>query len=192
MKNALTFIEVAVLFCLFGCVSNSEYGKNDVMLAMIYDYDNKTVPEASVFVDNKFAGFSDVHGRFIFSCPKEKNFNVRIEKENFEKLDFQAEFNPLNLLYIKIGNIDQYFSKSEEKLFYGELEQAWKFCQKSKKCVSSENLPESLLYLEAIILHKCKDFVKSNEILSFIKTDEKNKKFIEELKTKNDKQIKSE
>lgn len=124
----------ALLFLLslifFSCSSTPEK-KIDSVYVMVYDYDNSTVMDAKVFVNDKFLGCTDIYGRFMFAPSATKEYDVRVEKKGYETLSMTSKLQAGMVLYFKIGSGKYYAERAEEALDKNDLNEASKMIEKS-------------------------------------------------------------
>ena len=179
-----------LLACFQSCVSTNSF-ENDVMFCMIYDYENKGVMAASVFLNDKFVCYSDSSGRCILPKIKDgkstsadenssngkRNFartkdsgnsvlradeiKIRIEKKGFETIESYFVFDPMNVLYFKVGSKEQLMYSCEKALDSSDYQNAVFYAKKATSCEKDLDA----LYLYAIALNKAGQLSKSDEVL---------------------------
>ena len=182
MKFLKSFSVVFCLMILISCSSTKDLQKNSVFV-MIYDCDNTPVKEVKLTLDGKLMGTSDVNGRFIFEIHDSKIHELVLEKENYETVVDSFTYEPSLVLYYRIGNPDQYLKKAEESLDEKKYSAAFDFIQKAE---AINDRREDVLFLKAVILNRLKNFAESNLVLDKIELNQRNKKFIEELRKFNE------
>ncbi len=154
------------------------------MYMLIYDYDNNCVQDAAVYVDDKFIGNSDIHGRFMITLPSSRVYKMTLKKDGYEVIETKFSFKPSEALYFKMGNSNQFLKLSEDSLDNEKYDDALYFADKSLELNSGRI---DALYLKAIIYNRLSDFEQSNKILSLIKQSEENTEYIKQLQIKNKK-----
>src|SRR5574344_1605510 len=120
---------IPCVLILQACRSTNNYDKNDVMYAMIYDYDNNEIQNVNIYVDGIHVGDSDVHGRFIFT-QRNNHFLVQLRKASYETLTAEINFDTLKVAYFKLANAEQLRNLSEESLEVRDYEQALDYCNR--------------------------------------------------------------
>ncbi|WP_296663106.1 MULTISPECIES: PEGA domain-containing protein [unclassified Treponema] len=119
MKRRKIFLKIlTALFslCLLSCASTPEK-KIDSMYVMVYDYASSELMNASVFIDGKEIGKTDIYGRLMYPCEKETTICVR--KDGYETVETKAAIKPGTVLYFKMGN-GSYYAEQAEKLLDGK------------------------------------------------------------------------
>lgn len=183
-KILLSFVPILNAFISCASKPSDAFFKNDVMCAMIYDLDNNPVQNAQIYCDGEFLGTSDMQGRFSIRGRKNEICIVEIEKPLHEKLVEKITFNPLEIAYFKMGTAEQFFCLARENLSFGKIDSAYEYCQKAIKLDENRN---DIAYLYALLLYKKNQFEQSNKVLSKLENKQNFKKFVEELKRRNNK-----
>jgi hypothetical protein len=93
--------------------TNEERG---MMYAMIYDYENMPVSGVKVFIGEKEIAQSDTQGRFILVLEESVVYAAVLVKNGYEKLEREIEFRPMDVLYFKMINAQQFLRLAEEAL----------------------------------------------------------------------------
>lgn len=114
LKTVLLILIILQSFISISCASRPE-NQMDSVYVMVYDYDNSGVMNAAIFVDGKNAGVTDIYGRLIFSCPKERSAVIRVEKNGFETVETEVFLKPGTVIYFKTGS-GSYYAQRAEKL----------------------------------------------------------------------------
>lgn len=111
----LALLIAAVLLPFFSCASAPEK-KIDSMYVMVYDYDSSEVMDASIFIDGKEAGRTDIYGRLAYPwCGPEKEAAIRAEKAGYESVETKAAIKPGTVIYFKMGS-GPYYAEQAERL----------------------------------------------------------------------------
>jgi len=121
MKRRRMILKVlAVLFslCLLSCASTPEK-KIDSMYVMVYDYASSELMNASVIIDGKEIGKTDIYGRLMYPCEKEKEITICVRKDGYETVETKAAIKPGTVLYFKMGS-GSYYAEQAEKLLDGK------------------------------------------------------------------------
>jgi hypothetical protein len=186
MKKAVC-IFLMLLFLLAGCASTGKkverIDKKDTMYSMIYDYDNNPVQEVKIYINGKYAGESDVQGRFLVSGSPGKDIIVKLEKSSYEALSAEIHFDPLKVAYFKMGNCEQFRKLSENSLFVHENNEALEYCLRAEKLESTR---QDIQYLKAVILNQLERFDESNAVLGTMTGNDNYSLYIRTLKVKNE------
>lgn len=112
---SLLVLFTSFLLTIFSCASTPEK-KIDSAYVMVYDYENSGVMNASVYIDGKIVGHTDIYGRLMFPCDKEKEVLIRAEKPGYETVETKTAVKSGIVIYFKMGSGSYYASKAE-KLF---------------------------------------------------------------------------
>lgn len=115
IKTVLEVLAVALVSMLVSCASSPEK-KIDSVYLMVYDYDNSEVMNVSVYVDGEVVGETDIYGRLMIPCDKQKEVIVRAEKKGYETIETKEAIKPGILLYFKMGSGSYYAEKAERFL----------------------------------------------------------------------------
>lgn len=172
-----------ILSCLFNSCKSIDFGKQNSVFIMLYDFDNAPLKDVVIKVDDKVIGQSDVNGRFVFDVYDLERHSVVISKEGYETIVDNFVYQNSLVLYYRLGNSAQYLKIAEEHLDNENFEQSLISVNKSLSISSNK---EDALYLKAIILNKLDKKEESNLILKKIEKTKKNIKFIEKLEKENE------
>ena len=118
MKRRRIFLKIlTALFslCLLSCASTPEK-KTDSMYVMVYDYGSTELMNASIFMDGKEIGKTDIYGRLMYPCDKEKEATICVKKDGYETVETQAAIKPGTVLYFKTGSGSYYAERAEKFL----------------------------------------------------------------------------
>ena len=105
------------------CESTPEK-KIDSIYVMVYDYNNSEVMNVAIFVDDTEIGKTDIYGRLMFPCNKEKEVLIRAEKPEYEIIEMRTTLKPGMLLYFKIGSGAYYAWQAEKLLDENNIQKA--------------------------------------------------------------------
>ncbi len=153
MKKYVIFAAV-ISIVLSGCKTagvNRIAQDDTAMYAMVYDYDNNVVSNVHIYVNDTYAGESDVQGRFVLKLPEKSDYMITLKKAGYETVERQIHFDPFLVLYFKMGNGEQFLYLAEESLDSGDTESAMGFVDRTLALESSR--PDAL-FLKAIILYR--------------------------------------
>lgn len=133
MKRRRIFLKVlTALFslCLLSCASTPER-KIDSMYVMVYDYGSSELMNASIFMDGKEIGKTDIYGRLMYPCEKEKESVICVKKDGYESVETKAAIKPGTVLYFKMGSGSYYAERAEKLLDEKDLPGALKMIEKA-------------------------------------------------------------
>lgn len=126
--KALTALLSLCLF--FSCTSTPEK-KTDSVYVMVYDYGSSELMNASIFIDGKEIGKTDIYGRFMYPCDIEKEAVICVKKDGYESVETKAAIKPGTVLYFKIGSGSYYAERAEKLLDGNNLPDALKMIEKA-------------------------------------------------------------
>ena len=121
-----------------------------MMYAMIYDYDNMPVSGVAVFINGRKIVDSDIQGRFILTSMKKGEYSVRLTKRGYETLEENFQFDPLQVLYIKMINTAQLVDLAEIALDNADFATAEKYILRA---LLLEPTRPDILYLKSIVFY---------------------------------------
>lgn len=155
MKRRRMILKVlAVLFslCLLSCASTPEK-KIDSMYVMAYDYTSSGLMNVSVFIDGKEIGKTDIYGRLMYPCDKEKEVLIKASKQGYESVETKAAIKPGTVLYFKMGSGSYYAERAEKFLDGNNLVGALKMIEKALRIEERKDWR----YLQEIIIRERKN-----------------------------------
>jgi hypothetical protein len=181
------FVILLLVLVLTGCTTTGKavkrIDKEDAMYSMIYDYDNNPVQDVKIYLNGKYAGDSDVQGRFLMPGTPGTDFTVSLEKPSYEPLSASIHFDPLKVAYFKMGNAEQFRKLAEDTLSVHEYKAALDYCLRAEKL---ENKRQDILYLKAVILNQLGRGDESDAVLETMSSAAEYKLYITSLKAKNE------
>ncbi|WP_296091237.1 PEGA domain-containing protein [uncultured Treponema sp.] len=133
MKRHRIFLKIlTALFslCLLSCASTPEK-KIDSMYVMVYDYASSELMNASVIIDGKEIGKTDIYGRLMYPCEKEKETTICVKKDGYESVETKAAIKPGTVLYFKMGSGSYYAERAEKFLDENNLPGALRMIDKA-------------------------------------------------------------
>ena len=142
-------LSTAVILSLFSCATSPEK-KIDSVYVMVYDFDNNEVMNVSIFIDGKVVGKTDIYGRLMFPCVKEKLSVIKAEKEGYEKLENTTVLKAALVLYFKMGSSNYYATEAEKLLDENNLVDALKMIDKALEIQERKDYQ----YLKDVILRR--------------------------------------
>lgn len=152
MKLQKSFLILFLSLCViyFSSCASSPDKKIDSVYVMVYDYDNCGVMDASIFMDGKELGKTDIYGRYMFPSDKGKVHTFTVFKEGYEKVEITTSLNPGQLLYFKTGTGTYYAEMAENLLDNGELDEALRMIEKALNIKERKDW----LFLKDIIIER--------------------------------------
>ncbi|MGN0739531.1 MAG: hypothetical protein ACI4LX_05110 [Treponema sp.] len=150
-RNFLKALAALVLLPFFSCAGMPE-NKIDSVYVMVYDQDGMPVMNASVFIDGKKAGQTDIYGRLSFPFGSEKETEVRAEKPGYETVSRKTVVKPGTVLYFKTGSGTYYAEKAESLLDKGNADDALKMADTALQIEERKDW----LFLREVILESKK------------------------------------
>lgn len=133
MKRSRIFLKILTVLlslCLLSCASTPEK-KTDSVYVMVYDYGSSGLMNASIFMDGKEIGKTDIYGRLMYPCDKEKEATICVKKDGYETVETQAAIKPGTVLYFKTGSGSYYAERAEKFLDENDLPGALKMIEKA-------------------------------------------------------------
>lgn len=133
MKRRRIFLKaLTALFslCLLSCTSTPEK-KTDSVYVMVYDYGSSGLMNASVIMDGKEIGKTDIYGRLMYPCEKEKEATICVKKNGYESVETKAAIKPGTVLYFKMGSGSYYAERAEKLLDENDLPGALRMIDKA-------------------------------------------------------------
>lgn len=129
------FILLGLTLLIFSCTTTPEKKINSAYV-MVYDFENETVMDAQVFVDENLIGVTDIYGRLMFTPVQAKSgrknreneitHTIKVQKKGYETVSMTGSIRAGQVFYFKTGTAEYYASKAEENLDNGEFENALK------------------------------------------------------------------
>lgn len=191
MKKIL-LIYISMLF-LFSCqtknISNLDYkDTKSYMYGMVYDFDNKPVGDAKIYINNNLITKTDIQGRFILNIKKSKDlYSITVKKETYESLSSSFSYDPMNVLYFKLINTNQLLKQAEYYLSINSYESAIKFLQRATNLSPDRN---DIKFLECIILYKKENYQAAFKKIKELQYLEPNNEFIKKFSKQLEEHIK--
>ncbi len=157
-KRIFLLISSMLILLLISCNSNKvqrlSYKETEpYMYGMVYDYENKPVESAQVFINGEYISSTDVQGRFILNYQMDENNEIvlKVQKNGYEVVETSFLFDPINVLYIKLINTQQLLLLAEECMANLEFSEA-EILLKRALCLTPDR--DDIKYLLCISLYK--------------------------------------
>ncbi len=182
----LIFLTLCLIIFLSACATkklekNNYKADEPYMLGMVYDYDNKPVENARIYVNEEHISSTDIQGRFIlnYKLSEQNDYSLKIEKVGFESVETAFLFDPVNVLYIRMINTQQLLRLAEDAMNahnYTESE----ILLKRALALSPER--DDIKYLLSIALYKQNKLQEAKDALAQIKSQGISEIYVEKLK----------
>ena len=156
IKNTvLTAILFLSSLFVLSCKSN-EYGPDTVDInGMVYDFSNRPVPNCEIFLGGKYAGITDINGRFSFLKIPAGTYTVTGSKIDFETYTEEITVKERGqIIYIRIPSMVQLLNLTDEALTANNQEAAMEMVERVFR-IDNKNT-EALFYAAAILFRQKK------------------------------------
>lgn len=183
--NKVLLITLFCFFCFLclGCASKQiiSDGNRVDMYVIVYDYENNGLQNVSVYIDNELMGRTDINGRYLLALKKDRDYTIRIEKNDYEGMERNFTFDPMYVMYFQIGNAAQLLHLAEDAMAEANYEQVIVLVDRILKL---DNSRIDALYLKALAHYKLNQHEEAIDILEKLTPLVKNSGIIEDLKKK--------
>ena len=149
LKAVFLIPAASLIFFIASCAGMPER-KIDSVCVMVYDTENSGVMNASIFIDGKIAGKTDIYGRLQFFADRQKEACISMEKEGYESVSTETLIRPGQVIYFKTGSAACCAQKAEKLLDEGEYEEALKMIGKALSMKERRDW----LFLRKVIIRK--------------------------------------
>lgn len=131
LKNtSCAFVFVVICLLFFSCVTTPEKKINSAYV-MVYDYENSEVMNVTIYIDGESVGNTDIYGRLMFPCDREKEVLIKASKLGYETVETKTVIKSGIVIYFKMGNGSYYASKAEKLLDERDVNSASKMIEKA-------------------------------------------------------------
>jgi hypothetical protein len=178
MKNIIAKFSAAIIFlAIFSC-KTSELGYPILTVnGMIYDFNNKAIPNCTVQIGEKHFAVSDINGRFYVPKIPSGNYSIIIIKEEHEVFhDKIIVEDNTQIVYIRIPSITQLLELADNALEKNQIQEAASFVDRAK---SIGKRTTELLYYAAIVSFRQQDYSTAQELLIEAKQQGANDSYID-------------
>lgn len=183
--NKVLLITLFCFFCFLclGCASKQiiSDGNRVDMYVIVYDYENNGLQNVSVYIDNELMGRTDINGRYLLALKEDRDYTIRIEKNDYEGMERNFTFDPMYVMYFQIGNAAQLLHLAEDAMAEANYEQVIVLVDRILKL---DNSRIDALYLKALAHYKLNQHEEAIDILEKLTPLVKNSGIIEDLKKK--------
>lgn len=128
MDMKVLFATICLLF--FSCTSMPEK-KIDSAYVMVYDYENSEVMNVSISIDGESVGNTEIYGRLMFPCDREREVLIKASKTGYETVEKKTVIKSGTVIYFKMGSGSYYASKAEKLLDEHDINGASKMIDKA-------------------------------------------------------------
>jgi tetratricopeptide (TPR) repeat protein len=174
MKKNYCFLLTAAVVLVCSCASGPKTKhKSQALYGMIYDRDNRPVPNAVIYVNGKYQASSDIQGHFMISPIKPKAlYTIRAVKPEWEELETAVSFmDSSHVLYLHMFSGDQLLAEAETAIGNKNWNGAEAFLSRAL-AAGAETLPAG--YLRAILAFGRGQYGEARSILETLAETEKN------------------
>lgn len=183
--NKVLLITLFCFFCFLclGCASKQiiSDGNRVDMYVIVYDYENNGLQNVSVYIDNELMGRTDINGRYLLALKEDRDYTIRIEKNDYEGMERNFTFDPMYVMYFQIGNAAQLLHLAEDAMAEANYEQVIVLVDRILKL---DNSRIDALYLKALAHYKLNQHEEAIDILEKLTPLVKNSGIIKDLKKK--------
>lgn len=172
--NHLLF-SLVIIFTLT-CCKTTEINTT-VLNGMIYDVDNKPVPNAEISITDTELTTTDVYGHFTLSnLNPDSDYTIIIQKEGYETQSLFFTFSTISsVMYIRLYSINQLLSLAEDSIKTKDYNEALQYLNRASTINSNK---ASVSYLQAVIQYKQKNYQKAEQILLSLINEGYNEQYI--------------
>jgi hypothetical protein len=186
MTTKFPWVFVVLVFPL-SCSSVGGVKRNTgqaLMYGMVYDNENLPVQNALIYTNGVKVSESDVQGRFVLKSLFRNEFKITVVKPGYEEANAVLQFDPFNIIHIKMINAVQLLSQAESAMDERRWTDAVKLCERA--LALEENMPEAL-YLSALAFFRTGDTVTAKTRLMTLQRAVGKKDYIDVLMKELDK-----
>lgn len=134
MKSTHHFCAFAAIVCVmfFSCASGPEE-RIDSVYVMVYGEENTEIMGATVYLDGKSLGSTDIYGRFTFPYGDggDEEHSLRVEKSGYEAVSNRCPLRGGQVVYFNMQSGAGYAKKAEKCVDEGNLEMAGNLIDKA-------------------------------------------------------------
>jgi tetratricopeptide (TPR) repeat protein len=179
MKHTRLFACLFTMALVLGACATGplKYSRVQALYGMIYDRNNRPVGNVSIYINEKYAASSDIHGRFSVPQLKPKlTYAVSAKKEAYEEARLDISYSdPAQVLYIQMLSADDLLAEAEEAL--GEKD--WLKAESSlSRALNTGANPLALGYLRGILAFGRGRYREALDILLNLAEEEKDAPFL--------------
>jgi hypothetical protein len=166
-RRVLQLLSLLIIMLGTSCVSYREQKlrefKEAPLFGMVYDYDQKPCPAASVQVDGEERAQTDINGRFVIDELSRGEHRIEVRKKGYEELGVAVQFlNRDQILYMRMISLGQLLAQAEEALERRRLEETASLLSRAQKIDAGDPLGQ---YITALYLLEKGSPAQAAEIL---------------------------
>ena len=164
--------------------SQQRFRKDDFMYVMVYDYENNGVRDVKVFVNGDYEGSTNLQGRFMLPYKRsyKSGFDISLKKDGYEEIIQSVYFDPVQALYFKIGNAEQYLAIGKSFIDNGDCASALEYLDRSLSLDPSWN---DTMFLKAVALNRLHRYGEALGVLGGIPLNSVNRECVEDFMKEN-------
>jgi tetratricopeptide (TPR) repeat protein len=150
---------------------------------MVYDFENKPVPQYIITLDNKTPVSTDINGRFFLPKVKSGKHEIKGKKDGYEEYQGEIIINDRRqIVYFRVPNTAQLINLADEALSKNQIGDAAVYM---KRAESIGEVTTELLFYSAVVLFRAGEYKQAIEKLrsavSLGSRDEYVSRFLDEL-----------
>jgi hypothetical protein len=184
MRRAAYLFRVAALtLALSSCAS--EFGRAKINVnGMIYDFENRPLPNYTIALGKKYSAFTDINGRFFLPKVRAGRYEASGRKSGYES--FKGEIivsDKKQIVYLRIPSSGQLLDLAGDALSKNQIDEAGEFTRRAYNIGVQST---ELLFYMAVVAFRKKDYPGA---LYYLQTavdsgfaDEYVHRFLDELK----------
>lgn len=126
MKPSIINILSVIILCT-SCSSMKGTHNSGRIQGMVYDYENKPIPNYAIQLNASKPIYTDINGRFSFNA--KKNINCTLNGNGTEHCSIKHTFkftDTQNIVYFKIPSLDYMYLKIDSEISNKNIEEAKK------------------------------------------------------------------
>jgi tetratricopeptide (TPR) repeat protein len=185
MKSQPLFFALIVVALTLASCRSTPYGRLAVGLnGMVYDFENKPIPQYIITLDGKNEVSTDINGRFFIPRVTSGTHVIGGGRQGYESYRGELVINDRRqVVYIRVPTLAQLINLADEALSANRLEEAADFL---RRAWSLEEPTTELLFYSAILSFRRGDYEKAVEYLQQADylgggADEYVRRFLDEL-----------
>jgi tetratricopeptide (TPR) repeat protein len=183
MKKAVLLPLFCVILSLISC-NTAGYRRGSAGLnGMVYDFENKPIPQYIITVDEKTPVSTDINGRFFVPRVRMGKHEIKGYKDGYESYTGALAINDRRqIVYLRVPNVSQLLGLADAALSKNNIEEAAVYIQRAGAI--GEKTAE-LFFYSAVVLFRQGEYraaiEKLQDALSFGFRDEYVVKFLNDL-----------
>jgi hypothetical protein len=123
---------------------------------MVYDFENKPVPQYIITLDNKTPVSTDINGRFFLPKVKSGKHEIKGQKDGYEEYQGEIIINDRRqIVYFRVPNTAQLINLADEALSKNRIGDAAVYI---KRAESIGEVTTELLFYSAVVLFRTGEY----------------------------------